>query len=53
MAAIFHLGHIAWWHENYELMARLLDRGTELAAAGSALAASIVTVGPLVIAEVM
>ena len=53
MAAIFHLGHIAWWHENYDLMARLLQRGTALAAAGSALAASIVTLGPLVIAEVM
>jgi DNA-binding SARP family transcriptional activator len=52
-ASIFHLGHIAWWHENYDLMARLLQRCTELAEAGSALAASVVTLGPLVIAEVL
>jgi LuxR family maltose regulon positive regulatory protein len=53
ISAIFHLGHIAWWHEDYELLARLFERGEELAAAGSPLAASIVTLGPLVLGEVL
>ena len=53
ISAIFHLGHIAWWHEDYDLMVHLLERGTQLAAAGSDLAASIVTLGPLVLGEVL
>lgn len=53
ISAIFHLGHIAWWHEDYDLLARLFQRGEELAAAGSQLAASIVTLGPLVLGEVV
>ncbi len=53
IAAIFHLGHIAWWHEDFDLLARLFERGTELAEAGSVLAASIVTLGPLVMGEVI
>jgi LuxR family maltose regulon positive regulatory protein len=53
VAAMFHLGHIAWWHEDYDRLARLFDRCVELAASGSELAASIVTLGPLVLGEVL
>lgn len=53
VAAIFHQGHIGWWHEDYDAIARLLARCVELAAAGSMLAASIATLGPMVISEVL
>jgi LuxR family maltose regulon positive regulatory protein len=53
VAATFHLGHIAWWHEDFDLLARLFDRCVVLADAGSALAASIMTLGPLVMGEIL
>jgi LuxR family transcriptional regulator, maltose regulon positive regulatory protein len=49
---LFHQGHVFWWHEDIDGLTGLVERAWTLAEGGSSLAASLVGVGALVLAEI-
>jgi DNA-binding SARP family transcriptional activator len=51
-AALFHRGHILWWHESHDELLAVAGRCAELAGHGSVLAASLLDLGALVLAEI-
>jgi DNA-binding SARP family transcriptional activator len=51
LAALTHLGHIAWWHDDFATLARLYQRGVELEAEGVPEAEGVVRLGRAMLAQ--
>jgi DNA-binding SARP family transcriptional activator len=53
LTALSHLGHVAWWQRNLEVLAELAPRIAELAAAGDATATALDAIGRAIVCNIV